>query len=187
MTNLKTISSRALALTLLLIFISSVSHAKRIGEIGRDEKDKYETRYEAKSSTLIGFGPATASNLNKTDMLYGLLLGKEWQVGSQGGVFFEGKGAFGSSVTYMDGLIGGKFLLTDTDVSPVFKAGLGFGIAKGPDLDTKSGFAGTIGLGLAVFRTSSVHLEFMGSYSTIFASNDKGQPGISLLHLGLYF
>lgn len=180
--NFKTVT-----LGFILCLFSSATYAKRIGEIGRDEKDKYETRYETKQSTLIGFGPASATNLNKNDMLYGILIGKEWQVGSQGGVFVEGKGAFGAGVTYMDGLIGGKFFLTDTDISPVFKAGLGFGVAKGPDLETKSGFAGTLGLGLVVFRTSAVHLEFMGSYSTIFVNNDKGQPGIGMLHLGLYF
>lgn len=166
---------------------SSSAWAKKIGEIGQDERNKYETRYEAKHSTEIGFGPGTATNLNRSDMLYGLILGRDWQVGSQGGIFLEGKGIFGASVTYLDGIVGGKFYLMDEDFSPFLKAGLGLGVARGPDVDTKAGFAGTIGAGVAIFRTSSVHLEATASYSAVFANNEKGQPGVGLLSLSLFY
>jgi hypothetical protein len=120
-------------------------------------------------------------------MLYGLVIGRDWQVGSHGGIFLQGKGIFGASVTYVDAMIGGKMYLMDEDLSPFLKAGFGFGMARGPDVESKAGFAGTIGVGLAVFRTSSVHLEVTGSYSSIFASNERGQPGIGLLSLSLFY
>lgn len=179
--------SKSLILLALVTSFSSLALAQRIGEIDRDEKDRYETRYEAKSSSTIAFGPAWGSNLNRTDMLYAVSLGHEWQLKSQGGVFIEAKGAFGSSVTYLDALIGGKFYVTDTDVSPFLKGGLGFGVANGPGVDAKGGFAGSIGAGVAMFRTSSVHLEVTAAYSSIFNSNEKGTPGIGSLSLALHF
>lgn len=180
-------SLRILIIFLISLMFASPVLAKRIGEIGQDEKGKYGTRYEAKYSNEIGFGPATGTNLNRSDMLYGLILGRDWQVGSHGGVFLEGKGVFGAAVTYIDGIIGRKMYLLDEDVSPFLKAGFGFGMARGPDVETKTGFAGTLGVGVAVFRTSAVHLEVTASYSAIFANNEKGQPGIGLLSLSLFY
>jgi hypothetical protein len=159
----------------------------RVGEIDAAQKDRYRTRYESKNSTVFSFGPGFANNLNQSKALYSLGFGYEWEVGAQNAVLAQVNGSFGDSTAYVDGIIGGKYYFSDEDISPFAKAGFGFGSAKGQDLSTVGGFAGMVGVGATVFRTSSTHLEVGATYSTLFASNAQGNPSVTSLTLGILF
>jgi hypothetical protein len=159
----------------------------RVGEIDPSEKDKYRTRYEAKNSTVFSFGPGFSNNLNSSKTLYSVGFGYEWEVGSQNAVIAQLNGSFGESTAYIDGIIGGKYYFSDEDFSPFAKAGFGFGTSKGQDLDNIGGFAGMLGAGATVFRTSSTHLELGITYSTLFAKNALGNPNVTAITLGILF
>lgn len=159
----------------------------RVGEIDPSEAGRYRTRYESKNSTQFSFGPGFSNNLNSSKTLYALGLGYEWEVGAQNAVIAQLDGAFGDSTAFVDGIIGGKYYFSDEDISPFAKAGFGFGTAKGADLSTVGGFAGSIGVGATVFRTSTTHLEIGATYTTLFASNAQGNPSVTSITLGILF
>lgn len=160
---------------------------KRVGQIRQDEREKYRTRYEAKNSTTFSFGPSTAMNLNNSNMIYSAGLGYEWEAGAQGAIYAALDGHFGSSTTFVDGMVGGKYFFTAEDVSPFVRGGFGMGSASGSDLESKAGFAGQIGAGVTFFRTSSVHLEVGATYTALFVSNEKGTPSVGSLQLSILF
>jgi hypothetical protein len=174
-------------LCLAFIFSAPAALAQKVGEIDASQKDKFKTRYEAKNSTVFGFGPGFGTNLNTTGMLYALTFGYEWEVGANAAVLAQLGGVFGSSAAYTDLNIGAKYYFLDTDISPFVKGGLGFGAAKGSDLDSAAGFGGIVGAGMTLFRTSSVHLDVSANYSTLFATNQKGAPGVGSLQLQISF
>lgn len=159
----------------------------RVGEINPAEKEKYKTRFEAKNSSVFGFGPSFGAALNTDGMLYGFTYGYEWEVGSNGAVTAHLGGYFGGGASYIDGIIGAKYFFSDADISPFVQGGLGMAAAKGNEIDSCGGFAGEAGLGLVMFRTSTVHLEVLASYRTVFARNDKGTPGVGNLALQILY
>jgi hypothetical protein len=159
----------------------------RVGQIDASEKEKFRTRYESKNSTVFSFGPGFGSNLGNSKTLYAVGFGYEWEVGAQNAIIAQLTGAFGDSTAYIDGLIGGKYYFTDEDIAPFVKAGFGFGSGKGPGLDAVGGFAGMVGAGVTVFRTSTTHLEIGATYANLFASNSQGSPGLGTITLGILF
>lgn len=163
------------------------SGGHRVGEINPNEKEKFKIRYETKNSSTFSLGPGFASNLNNSTTLYDLAVGYEWEAGSQGAVLVEANGAFGSSTTFLDGIIGGKYFFSEGDISPVIKGGFGLGASHGSGLDDTGGFMGMAGAGVTMFRTSTVHLEILASYYTIFKSNANGNPGLTSITLGLLY
>lgn len=176
-----------LGFTILFPMTLLAQNTPRVGNIDPSERDKYRTRFEAKNSRTFSIGPAFASNMNSSDMLYNFGLGYEWEVESKTAVLAQATGAFGSSTTFIAGIIGGKYYFSDTNVSPMIKAGFGFGAAKGRDLDAASGFSGNIGAGMTFFRTSTVHLEGSADYWVIFNKNSEGAPGIGALSLSIHY
>lgn len=159
----------------------------RVGDINPAEKDRYRTRFESKNSTIFAFGPAFSNNVNTSKTLYSAAFGYEWEVGAQNAILAQLDGSFGDSTGYIDGIIGAKYYFSDEDVSPFIKAGFGFGTAKGAGLDAVGGFAGMIGAGVTVFRTSTTHLELGAAYSGLFASNAQGNPNVTSVTLGILF
>lgn len=183
-------------LSLSILTVTSVAFAQtsseqprraRVGEIEVGEKEKYRTRFEAKNSKTFSFGPAFSANLNSSKMMYAGSLGYEWEAAGQGAVFVEALGSHGDGATYLHGVLGGKYFFSDEDLSPFARIGFGMGFADGRDIKSVTGFAGTVGLGVTMFRTSTVHLEVMASYSTLLTTNEHGTPGLSALTLGILF
>lgn len=177
----------SLLLVLLTSLLVSADQTPRVGNIDPDDKAKFSTRYESKNSRTFFFGPAVGSNLNTTDMLYYLGGGYDWEVGSQGAVTAQLNSTFGGGAAFLSALIGGKYFLSDTDLSPMIRAGFGFGVADGKNLDARGGFAGSLGAGLKFFRTSTVHLEIAVDHTFLFAQNQEGTPGVSSVTLAIFF
>ena len=110
---------------------------------------------------------------------FGWSLAYAWEVRSQVAIKMLADGA--ASMAF--GGIGGDYYFSDRDISPLVELDLGYGGANGHS----SGFAMGGGAGCQFFRTSTVTLEALLHYATLFEPAHENNPAIFGLRVVLYF
>jgi hypothetical protein len=163
----------------------------RVGEVKEHDRRIMTNRIESKNSVYLGFGPANFQNMNISQLAYDLALGYVWGVAPQWDVRaladFVVAGDWRTSL--ISGLLGLNYFFTDQDSAPYVTGGLGFGVAatNASSATTIGGFAGNIGLGYQLFRTSSTQFDIALTYNSVFGNNTIGSPGFEALRVGILF
>jgi len=188
--------SIVLLLTCGFIFLFAQSslaqeRSPRVGEISPGETHKIKDRILSKNHVYAGFGPANFQNMGTSSLGYDLALGYNWETTSQAAIRTMANGLLSADAktTYWDALLGLNLYLNNEDISPYLFGGLGFGIAgtNASQATTVGGFAGALGVGCALFRTSSTEFDILGDYHQLFANNTIGSPGFYALRIGVLF
>lgn len=159
----------------------------RVGAIDPSEKERYRTRFEAKDSRFFAFGPGRGFNLNNNQILYNILSGYEWEVGSTGALPAELFLSFGERTFFGDASLGYKHFFSDEDFSFFVKGTMGAGTATIKDGETITGFTLKGSTGATFFRTSSKHLELMLTYATLMKDSVYGQPSIFAFTIAILY
>ncbi len=151
----------------------------RVGQIDESEAGKYKTRYKALNLSSFGFGPIYSKNIGDAKVLYGLSVGKIWDLREHWNLKLDFSGAFNSKGSFMTGALGVHYLFNDTDISPFVGGLFGYGYANGNDSD-KGAFSSTAEAGVRFFRLSETQLEIAGTYSTLFVEENLSIYGVQI-------
>ena len=188
--------------SVLLVSISRVALAQeageapvkrtiRVGDVQPQEEYTIKRRVLSLNTTYFGFGIGGFTNEDVTKTAYDFALGYNWEVTSHAAIRVLAEGAFaGNFKTTMDlGTLGLNYFFTHQDTSPYVGGGLGYGASASSEskATTVGGFAGAVSVGVMLFRTSSTHFDFNLSYSTIFANNTIGSPGLFAFRIGVLY
>lgn len=156
---------------------SSARSNEEVGKITDEEEKSVQKRKESRNYKSFGLGPAGMHGMdNSGELAYMIHTGYIWEVGGYGAITLTNNVGmtFGEWALHEAFLIGGRFYVTPTAVSPYLGAGVGLGLTLGDAF--RAGFAVGGSAGLVLFRTSSTQLELGGDYDVIFDSRDGGHP-----------
>ena len=163
----------------------------RVGEVKDSDKDKIKNRVLSKNSTYLGFGPGSFVSMGNSNLNYNLALGYIWETTARAAIRVHTDAVLANDFKsyYMDGILGLNLYLTDQDISPYLFLGVGFGAAGSSNTSATSvgGFAGTVGVGATLFRTSSTEFDIGADYHAIFANNTIGTPGFIAGRIAVLF
>ncbi len=163
----------------------------RVGEVKARDENQLQTRIKSHNTSYFGFGVGSLTNMGNSKLAYDFAIGHNWEVTprSQIKVLTE---LFASSDwnAYLGAIqLGLNLFLNDEDSSPYLGAGLGFaGSGSGSSsATTLGGFAGSVGVGMQFFRTSSTQFDIFAGYTIEFANNTIGAPGALGLRIGILY
>ena len=183
-----------LAFGLIVLFTQSSLAADkeyRVGEVAPGDTHRITNRVKSKNHVYLGFGPANFQNLGTSSLGYDLSLGYNWETTSQATIRAMGNGLLSADTksTYWDALLGLNLYLNDADISPYLFGGFGFAVSgtSASQATTVGGFAGAVGVGYGLFRTSSTEFDILADYHQTFANNTIGSPGFFALKIGVLF
>jgi hypothetical protein len=163
----------------------------RVGEVKEHDRNKMTNRIQSKNSVYLGFGPANFQNMNVSQLSYDFAIGYIWGVAPQWDVKILADTVVSGDwrTSLASGLLGLNYYFTDEDSAPYVTGGLGFGLSatNASNATTIGGFAGNIGLGYELFRTSSTQFDIAITYNSIFGNNTIGSPGFTALRIGVLF
>jgi len=172
-----------LAQTSVVVAQDPKKHKPQVGDIQDDEIDRIDRRVKSHKFTSFGFGPFGSSTSNKGGIMYGLSYGKHWEANETGEIRFDVQAAANSASQFLGLELGYGYMPFTGDISPIFGAELGAGVAryhKGDDSKNAAGFSGGVLTGLRLFRTSDTQLELLASYHAVFAEATPGIYGLQL-------
>ena len=170
---------------------SALATAKdKVGEIW--DTQKINRRVEARSYTYLGFGPNELGNLGTDGSGQSLSAAYLWETtpyaAIRAGIDFSMKtGDVDAAMT--SGSLGAQFYLTPTAFSPYLGVDFGYGgaVSDADGIDNVGNWSLGAGLGVALFRTSSVQMHLSARYVQILEDNGKGRPHSRTLSLGVAF
>lgn len=182
--------SGVLALTYILSSSPSLqaqqnAEAPAVGKITTEQELKIERRIKARRLNSLGFGPMY-SNKNQGDskMMYGFTYYKHWEVSEHGEIRAGLLVGSSMSATAAHIGIGGNYLFSTGDASPLIGAELGLGstsyaLTPGDNFDRGSsgGFTAQVFTGMRFFRTSDAQMELLASYTTVLNGDSPGFAG----------
>ncbi|MBI4405727.1 MAG: hypothetical protein HY537_16335 [Deltaproteobacteria bacterium] len=144
-------------------------------------------RRRATGAWFLGFGPHGGHNLTSA-LLVNFSVGYNWFVGPAAVKIYTDSAiaTSGQSARLFQFGIGASYYFTRSDISPLVAAEFGYGFSSGAS-GSSNGFAGGLGTGIGLFRTSTIGLEILARVSAIFTSNESGIPTIYGFRASLYF
>lgn len=151
----------------------------KVGDIESGEVNKYQNRHKALTLSSFGFGPFTSWNTGEGHLLYGLSLGRVWEVNAHWDLRFDLFTAFNSDGAYFSGGFGPSYLFMDGDISPFAGGLIGMGYANGDD-HSSGGFSGQVHVGARMFRLSDKQMEVLLSYAGVFSDVSLSVTGLQL-------
>lgn len=173
----------------------------QVDDVTEDEVTRGTRRIQTVRQWRVTFGPAWGSNLNTTRSGTIGSLGYVWGLDAQwealthlslAGFSKDGEsGAF-----YMDAMLGVAYFLTKGKHSPYVTGGFGYASAGASRSDTilltddkASGWAGRMGAGVKLFRTTNLSFGFELNHSYLFSktSVSGSMPGLTSLIVVLAF
>lgn len=170
---------------------NSVFASDRVGDVPASDRGSMRSRVESLNTVYLGFGTGSFQNMGVSPSIYDLAIGYNWEVNPRAAIRVLGTSATGSDfkTSIVDGLLGLNLFLNNQDSSPYVFGGLGFGFSgsAASSATTMGGFAGALGLGYQLFRTSSTHFDITAEYHTIFGNNTIGSPGDFVFRVGVLF
>lgn len=156
----------------------------RVGEINEGETRKLKKRIEALRLTSLGIGPFGSSQVESNPLNYGFSYYKHFEAGVNGEILLGATAAFSGTSSFLFGGVGGNYLFSPEDVSPVAGAEFGLGAAHytkdSATTINESGFAAKFNGGVRFFRTSDAQMEILASYTTLFSSSHPGFYGVEV-------
>lgn len=159
----------------------------RVGEIYQEDQSRVVSRVETLALWSFNFGPGGGSNVGNSNMFYNVSVGRHWEVNPNAEIRAIGDVNMASankgSVTSLT--MGGSWLTSTSDISPLIGADFGYGIATGEGRDTMSGFALGAHAGVRLFRTAKTQMSVEANMRTILVKDDK--PVFYGLQLGILF
>lgn len=163
----------------------------RVGEVKPQDEHKLEARIKSHNTSYFGFGAGGLSNMGDSALAYDFAFGHNWEVTphTQIKVLGEIFAASDWSAYLGDIQLGLNLFLTDADTSPYFGFGLGFAGSGGgsSSATTLGGFAGSAGIGVQFFRTSSTQFDIFAGYTAEFVNNSIGTPGAFGFRIGVLY
>ncbi len=156
----------------------------RVGEIPEGETGKLVRRVKALRLTSIGIGPYGSSKAEGNPLNYGVSLYKHFEAGVNGEILLGLMGAFSSTTTFLFGGVGGSYLFSAEDISPVLGGEFGFGLAHYDDKSgnevNQGGFGAKVNAGVRFFRTSDAQMEVLATYGGLFTSQTPSFYGLEI-------
>lgn len=125
--------------------------------------------------------------MNNNQVLYNILSGYEWEVGSTGSLPAEIFLSFGERTFFGDASLGYKHFFSDEDFSFFVKGTMGAGTATVDESEPITGFTVKGSAGATFFRTSSKHLELMFTYATLLKDTKFGQPSVVAFTIAILY
>lgn len=155
---------------------------EEVGNINPARTGRIETRIKSFRAWSFGLGPGTSNNLNNTEMLYTVSIGRHWEANENSEIRArlnlasakKGTGALGSLG------LGGAYFFSRKAFSPFVGGEFGIASAVGEDISAKTGFGGSLIGGLRFFRTSDTQMEIGGFYTQVFEKDSPGAYGVQL-------
>ncbi len=177
---------------LVIMFSSPRISALEVGDIPEQETGKIQSRVKAKQFFALGIGPGRLLNMENTDTAYSLSGWYIWDVNPHAAVRagVDALATFDSeAAAVLHGGIGANYYLLAQDISPLISLDLGMGgaVAHSKEVKDLFGFSGSVGAGIALFRTSDVQLQVLGRYGQLFKENEYGRPGYFALTINLLY
>lgn len=148
---------------------------ERVGNISAKQEKRISTRTEVLGLWSFAFGPAAASKMNNNSLNYAFTLGRHWEVNENAEIRANLHTTLPSSgfANYTSFGIGGSWLFTTYDISPIAGAELGYGYASIPRGPDKSGFSVGAHAGLRLFRTAKAQMGIEGYAKTLLINGEK--------------
>jgi hypothetical protein len=182
---------RVLAAFLFLTFScfsqsQAQGEAPRVGEITQEQQYQVRTRVESLDSTSFSFGPSWASDTNNENMYYSLHLGRNWEGSVNAEIRLSLDGALASQGTgsWVAGTIGGAWLFSTNDISPVVGGEFGYGYTHIKNANDANGFVVGGFAGVRFLRTSTAQLSLEAFVQSIL---NQDNPILSGLRVGILF
>lgn len=147
----------------------------QVGRIASSQITELKRRRSSLNLWGYGLGPYYAYQLGSNVMMYSFAATNHREVSEYAevrirvGANVAEDGEFHTSSVSL----GGAYMPFAGDVTPMLGAELGLAYAAGKKIETTSGFAGAMLLGIRFFRTSNTHLELAGRYENFFSKNEK--------------
>jgi hypothetical protein len=167
-------------------YAQAQGNSPRVGEITQEQQFQVRTRVESLNSTSFSFGPSWASDTNNENMYYSVHVGRNWEASVNGEIRLNLDAALASQGTgsWLAGTIGGAWLFSTSDISPVVGGEFGYGythIKNGTDANgfVVGGFAG-----VRFLRTSTAQLSLEAFVQSIL---NQENPILSGLRFGIIF
>lgn len=156
----------------------SAAETEEVGAITSPEVAAVKRRKESRSYGMIGFGPGMYHGMDSDNLVYGLLLGKVWELGPHSAVTSSLRSGFQLTTVglQVQWTIGGRWYPSAGRNSPFLGAGMGFG-GTVDDARERLGFAGSLEGGMVLFRTSTTQMQIGANYGLILDGIEGGSPG----------
>lgn len=194
--DLDTVSARVVQAVLKE---SKTEGTAQVDDVTEDEVTRGTRRIQTVRQWRVSFGPAWGSNLNTTksgilgSLGYAWGLDAQWEVLSNlslSGFSKDGE----SGAYYMDGMLGVSYFFTKGKHAPYVTGGFGYASAGASRAnasitdDKANGWAGRIGAGVKLFRTTNLSFGFELNHSILFSNTVSGHnPGLTSLLVVLAF
>lgn len=185
-------------LSLFFIFLVNPSHAQeeeyyepaprspRVGEIYPADQERVRTRVETLNLTSLAFGPSWGGDVNNSSMFYYFHAGYSWEphVNAEIRLNLDGAIAGEDEGLWISTSIGGAWLISTANFSPLIGAEAGFGYAHIDDAEDPAGFLLGGFAGIRFFRTATAQLSLEGFVQTIL---DEEKPVLGGVRLSVLF
>jgi hypothetical protein len=156
----------------------------RVGEINEGDTRKVETRVKSLRLTSVGLGPFGSNQVDGKPLHYGGSVYKHFEAGVNGEILLGAFGAFSSESSFLFAGIGGSYLFSTEDISPILGGEFGLGAAHynrpSDSSVTEGGFAAKLDGGVRFFRTSDTQMEVLASYTGLFSTHNPGVYGVEV-------
>ena len=159
-----------------------------VGKITTEQETKIERRIKSRRLGSIGFGPMfSTKNQADSKMMYGFTYYKHWETSEHGeiraGVMYASN--MSSSAVHLG--LGGNYLFSTGDTTPLIGAELGLGrnsyaihASDNFDQTSSGGFTAQVFTGMRFFRTSDAQMELLASYATVLSGDYPSFGGAML-------
>lgn len=181
----------AIALLVLLTGTPWAQAQSRVGELTA-RRDRIVERTQVLKLWSFEFGPSGVNNMNTdqpTYASYGLTLGHHWEVNENAEILANVHTNLPSRgrATFSSFGLGGSWLPSTRDISPVIGAEMGYAYAMIPDASDISGFSVGGHAGLRLFRTSAAQMGIKAYIKSILFAEGTKWPvdyglGLSVLY-----
>jgi hypothetical protein len=160
---------------------NSEEHRARVGELTNHEQMRIDQRVQSLNLWSIAFGPASDFNMNNNHLQYALTLGHHWEVNENAEIRVTAHTTLPSQgvanwASYSSLGIGGSWLASTADVSPILGGEIGYGYASIPHLSDKSGISTGAHAGVRLFRTATAQMGIEAYAKTLLAAAGSTPP-----------
>lgn len=152
-------------LTFLILILFSLDASAddspaRVGELSSRQMARVRERVEVLKLWSFSFGPAGAANMNNDHLMYELTLARHWETNENAEIRANLHTTIPSQgmASFTSFGIGGSWLLSRYDISPIVGAEFGYGYAMIPRETDKSGFSVGGHAGVRFFRTAAAQM-----------------------------
>ncbi len=146
-----------------------------------------ETKHRAAEFTIVGFGPASLTNITSEDLAYSFYFGRIWEVNPYAGIRTMAEASTDFSNSVLAGLnLGLNFIPFYAEVSPFLAGDFGFGYAREND-ENIFGFNAGISAGVQLFRSSTVQMLIEGRVNALIDGWEDHYPTAYSARVGLLF